>query len=139
VATLTYDSDGEMTGADDSNATETFTYDDGGNLETEVTSGPGTGQPTLTLTYSYDSSGDIATLKDSLSGSGATGQGIATYVYDNTIRLTTITQSIGGTAGPKLCDGDSPRRTIGVSSFFRQGIAVQGGLRGVRAGSLFSG
>ena len=102
VATFTYDNDGEMTGANDANATETFTFDDGGNLETEVTSGPGTGQPTLTLTYSYDPSGDITSVKDSLSGSGATGQGIATYVYDHALRLTTITQSIGGTAGPEV-------------------------------------
>ena len=102
VATFTYDADGEMTGADDPNATETFTYDDGGNLETDATSGPGTGQPTLTLTYSYDPSGDITSVTDSLSGSGATGQGIATYVYDNALRLTTITQSIGGTAGPEV-------------------------------------
>ena len=91
-----------MTGADNPNATETFTYDDGGNLETEATSGPGTGQPTLTLTYSYDPSGDITSVSDSLSGSGATGQGITTYAYDNALRLTTITQSIGGTAGPEV-------------------------------------
>lgn len=65
--------------ADNPNATETFTYDDGGNLETEATSGPGTGQPTLTLTYGYDPSGDMTSVSDSLSGSGATGQGITTY------------------------------------------------------------
>ena len=102
IATFTYDADGEMTGADNPNATETFTYDNAGDLETEATSGPGTGQPTLTLTYSYDPSGDITSVRDSLSGSGATGQGITTYVYDNALQLTTITESIGGTAGPEV-------------------------------------
>ena len=91
-----------MTGADDPNATETFTYDNGGGVGTIATSGPGTGQPTVTLTYGYDPSGDVTSVKDSLSGSGATGQGITTYVYDNALRLTTITQSIGGTAGPQV-------------------------------------
>ena len=56
----------------------------------------------MTLTYSYDPSGDITSVKDSLSGSGATGQGITTYVYDNALCLTTITQSIGGTVGPEV-------------------------------------
>jgi RHS repeat-associated protein len=102
VATFTYDADGEMTGADNPNATETFTYDNGGDLETEATSGPGTGQPTLTLTYSYDPSGDITSVKDSLAGSGDTGQGVTTYSYDNALELTTIMQSIGGTAGPEV-------------------------------------
>ena len=41
-------------------------------------------------------------MKDSLSGSGALGQGITTYVYDNALRLTTVTQSAGGTAGPEV-------------------------------------
>ena len=93
---------GEMTGADDPNATLTITYDNDGRLGTMATSGPGTGQPTVTLTYSYDPSGDLTSVTDSLSGSGATGQGITTYVYDDALRLTTITQSIGGTAGPEV-------------------------------------
>ena len=101
-ATFTYDADGELTGADNPNATVTFSYDNGGNLETEATSGPGTGQPTLTLTYSYNPSHDVTSVKDSLSGSGATGQGITTYVYDHALLLTTIMQSIGGTAGPEV-------------------------------------
>jgi RHS repeat-associated protein len=102
VATFTYDSDGEMTGADNPSATETFTYDNGGNLKTEATSGPGTGQPTLTLTYSYYPSGQLESISDSLSGSGDTGQGITTYVYNDAQELTTITESIGGTAGPEV-------------------------------------
>ena len=87
-----------MTGADDPNATDDVDVRQRRPSEHEVTSGPGTGQPTLTLTYSYDPSDDLTSVKDSLSGSGATGQGITTYVYDNALRLTTITQSIGGTA-----------------------------------------
>jgi RHS repeat-associated protein len=102
ITTFTYDSDGEMTGADNPSATETFTYDNGGNLKTEATSGPGTGQPTLTLTYSYYPSGQLESISDSLSGSGDTGQGITTYVYNDAQELTTITQSIGGTAGPEV-------------------------------------
>ena len=94
-----------MTGAADPFATLTFAYDNGGNLKTEVTSGPGTGQPTVTLTYNYDPSHDLTSISDSLSGSGATGQGITTYVYDNALRLGTITQSVGGTA-----EVDIPRR-----------------------------
>ena len=101
-ATFTYDADGEMTGADNPNATVTFTYDNGGNLETEATSGPGSGQPSVTLTYSYNPSGDVTSVTDSLSGSGALGQGITTYVYDHALRLTTITQSAGGTTGPEV-------------------------------------
>jgi RHS repeat-associated protein len=73
-------------------------YDNNGWLGTIATSGPGTGQPTVTLTYGYNSSGDVTTIKDSLSGSGAAGQGVATYVYDNALRLGTIAQSLGGTA-----------------------------------------
>ena len=52
----------------------------------------------MTLTYGYDPSGDVTSVKDSLSGTGAAGQGITTYSYDDALRLTTITQSIGGTA-----------------------------------------
>jgi hypothetical protein len=39
-----------MTGASDANATLTMAYDSDGWLGTFVTSGPGTGQPTVTLT-----------------------------------------------------------------------------------------
>jgi RHS repeat-associated protein len=97
LATFTYDADGEMKSATDSYATVTMSYDNDGRLGTMVTSGPGTGQPTVTLTYSYNSSGDVTSVTDSLSGSGAAGQGITSYVYDNALRLGTITQSLGGT------------------------------------------
>jgi RHS repeat-associated protein len=104
VATFVYDSDGHMTGANNPNATVTFTYDADGDLQTEASSGPGTGQPSVTLTYGYDPSGDVTSIKDSLSGSGGAGQGITSFVYDNALRLTTITQSFGGTAGPQIVD-----------------------------------
>ncbi len=77
-------------------------------MKTEATSGPGTGQPSVTLTYSYDPSHDLISISDSLSGSGATGQGITTYVYDNALRLGTITQSAGGTVKAELLDTYDP-------------------------------
>ena len=55
-----------MTGAADSFATLTFTYNNDGELATDVTSGPGSGQPTVTLTYSYDQLGDETSVTDSL-------------------------------------------------------------------------
>jgi RHS repeat-associated protein len=97
TATYTYNSAREMTGAADNYATLTMAYDSDGRLGTLVTSGPGTGQPTVTLTYSYDPSGDITGITDSLSGSGAAGQGVTSYAYDSALQLTTVTQSLGGT------------------------------------------
>ena len=108
-ATFTYDSDGELTTAADPYATLTMSYDNDGRLGTLVTSGPGSGQPTVTLTYGYDPSGDVTSIKDSLSGSGEAGQGLTTFAYDQALRLTTITQSFGGTTGPQILesnDGD---------------------------------
>ena len=95
--TYTYDADNEMTGAADSFATLTFTYDNDGRLSTEVTSGPGTGQPTVTLTYSHDQLGDETGVTDSLSS-----QGFTTYAFDNARQMTGITTSYGGTAGPQI-------------------------------------
>jgi RHS repeat-associated protein len=120
--TFAYDADGEMTGADNANATVTFSYDNGGNLLTEATSGPGTGQPTVTLTYSHDPSGDITSVSDSLTGSGATGQGITTYVYDHALRLTTITQSAGGTTGPEVTMSYDAAGLITQTVFSNDGI-----------------
>ena len=62
-----------------------------------MTSGPGTGQPTVTLTYSYDQLGDETSVTDSLSS-----QGITTYTFDNAQQMTGITTSYGGTAGPQV-------------------------------------
>ena len=72
----------------------------GVRLLTEATSGPGTGQPSVTLSYGYDPSGDVTSISDSLSGTTYSGHGLTTFVYDNALRLTTISQSFGGTAGP---------------------------------------
>ena len=102
IATYTYDSAKEMTGAADNNSLLTIAYDNDGRVGTIATSGPGSGQPTVTLTYGYDPSGDATSIKDSLSGSGYSGQGLTTEVYDPALRLTTITQSFGGTAGPQV-------------------------------------
>ena len=60
-----------MTGAADAFATLTFTYDSDGRLSTDVTSGPGTGQPNVTLSYSYDQLGDETSVTDSLSTRGS--------------------------------------------------------------------
>jgi RHS repeat-associated protein len=97
----------------------TFTYDNDGRLSTEVTSGPGTGQPTVTLTYSYDQLGEETSVTDSLSS-----QGITTYSYDNAQRLNKITTSYGGTAGPQISFNydnggrlTSTARQIGSGSF----------------------
>ena len=98
--TYTYDADNELTGAADSYATLTFTYDNGRPPDRPTRPpGPGTGQPTVTLTYSYDQLGDETSVTDSLSS-----QGITTYAYDADQRMTSITTSYGGTAGPQVVD-----------------------------------
>ena len=71
-----------------------------GRMVTMATSGPGTGQPTVTLTYSYDQLGDVTSVTDSL-----TTQGVISYAYDADQRVTTIQQSFGGTVGPQLTFG----------------------------------
>jgi hypothetical protein len=107
----------------------TFAYDadrelvvNGGNLQTEATSGPGSGQPSVTLPYSHDPSGDITSVKDSLTGSGDTGQGITTYVYDHALRLTTITQSASGTTGPEVTMAYDAVGLITMSVFSNDGL-----------------
>jgi RHS repeat-associated protein len=95
--TYSYDTDHELIGASDPSGTLMMVYDGNGHLGTLVTSGPGTGQPTVTLTYSYDQLGDETSLTDSLAS-----QGLTTYSYDLAQRLTTITASYGGTAGPQV-------------------------------------
>ncbi len=97
VITNTYDADNELTGAADGNATLAFTYDSGGNQITAATSGPGSGQPSVTLNSGYDATHDRTSLTDNLSS-----QGITTFGYDAGQRLTTITTSYGGTAGPQV-------------------------------------
>ncbi len=117
VITYTYDADNELTGADDSYATLTFTYDSGGNMLSEATSGPGSGQPSVLLSYTYDQNHNVTSVRDNLSS-----QGITSYSYDAGFRLTTITTSYGGTAGPQVAITYAPdnqitsrSRTIGGS------------------------
>jgi RHS repeat-associated protein len=114
LITYSYDNVGRMTGATDPNAVLTFTYDKDGELTNAGTQGL-TGQPTVTLTYGYDPGGNLTSVTDNLSSIGRT-----TYVYDAANRLTTITQSFGGTAGPQVLLGYDPgnrltsiNRTIG--------------------------
>jgi YD repeat-containing protein len=118
IATYTFDADHEMTGVTDPYATLTFTYDKDGHVVTMVTSGPGTGQPTVTLSYSYDQVGDETSLTDSLSN-----QGVISYTYNLDQKVTQITQSFGGTVGPQVTFGydyasrlTTTSRQIGTSS-----------------------
>ncbi len=110
--TYTYDADHELTGADDAYATLTFTYDSGGNNITSATSGPGTGQPSVTLTSGYDSLHNLTSLSDNISGN----LGLTTFVYDASERLTTITTSYGGTAGPEIVTSYAPNDQISAQS-----------------------
>ena len=66
--TYTYDADNELTGAADAYATLTFTYDSGGNEITSATSGPGTGQPSVTLTSGYNAQHSLTSVTDNVSG-----------------------------------------------------------------------
>ena len=61
----------------------------------------------MTLTYGYDQQGDETSVKDSLSS-----QGITTYSYDLAQRMTTITTSYGGTAGPQVVYGYDPANRL---------------------------
>ena len=100
MVSYTYDAAGQMTKVADSFATLTYAYDNDGRMTTAVTSGPGTGQPTVTMTYGYDQLGNRTSLTDSLSS-----QGVTSYQYDSALRLTTISQSIGGTASAQVIYG----------------------------------
>ena len=112
IITYTYDADNELTGADDSYATLTFTYDSGGNELTSATSGPGTGQPSVTLTSTYNAQHSLTSVTDNITGN----VGITTYMYDAGQRLTTITTSYGGTAGPQVVTSYAPNNQISAQS-----------------------
>jgi YD repeat-containing protein len=86
-----------MTGADDAFANLTMAYNADGQLGTYVTSGPGSGQPTVTLSYSYDQLGDETSVTDSLSS-----QGITTYTFNDAMEMTNIATSYGGSSGPAV-------------------------------------
>jgi YD repeat-containing protein len=103
LITYTFDKANQLTGAVDSFATLTFSYDNDGRLQTDATSGPGTGQPAVTLTYGYDQVGDETSVTDSLSS-----QGLTTYSFDADRRMTLITTNYGGTAFPQISFGYDP-------------------------------
>ena len=113
IITYTYDADNELTGANDSFATLTFTYDSGGNEITAATSGPGTGQPTVTLTSGYNAQHSLTSIADNLTSAGYT-----TYAYDGGQRFTTITTSFGGVGRPadrdELCGEQSDLEPVAV-------------------------
>jgi RHS repeat-associated protein len=114
--TYTFDAAHQLTKVADSFATLTFVYDNDSRLTTQVTSGPGTGQPTVTLTYSYDQLGEETSVTDSLSS-----QGITTYSYDNAQRMNKITTNYGGAPQVSLSYDPANRltstsRQIGSSS-----------------------
>jgi YD repeat-containing protein len=111
LITATYDDAGQLTKLQDANATLTFAYDNAGRMTTAVTSGPGTGQPTVTLVYAYDPSGNRTGLTDSLAS-----QGVTSYAYDGASRVTSIAQSFGGTDGPRVVFGyDYASRLTSIS------------------------
>ena len=110
--TYTYDADNELTGAKDSYATLTFTYDSGGNEITAATSGPGTGQPSVTLTSGYNAQHSLTSVSDNVSGNA----GLTTYQYDAGQRLTTITTSYNGTAGPQIVTSYAANNQISAQS-----------------------
>ena len=112
MITYTYDADNELTGAADAYATLTFTYDSGGNEITSATSGPGTGQPSVTLTSGYNAQHSLTSVSDNISGN----VGLTTYQYDAGQRLTTITTSYGGTAGPQIVTSYAPNNQISAQS-----------------------
>ncbi len=98
-------------------ATITHAHDSGGNMLTDSTSG-GTGQPSVTLTSGYDAYHDRITLTDNIAGNA----GLATFQYAAAFRLTNISASYNGTAGPQVILGYDPgnrqnsiSRTIGGS------------------------
>ncbi len=118
--TYMYDADNELTGAADSFATLTITYDSGGNEITAATSGPGTGQPTVTLTSGYNAQHSLTSVADNL-----TSVGLTTLSYDAGQRLTTITTSYGGTAGPQVVTSYAPNNQISSQSRTIAGSGTQ--------------
>jgi hypothetical protein len=83
-----------MTGAADSFATLTFTYNSDGELQTDATSGPGTHQPSVTLTYSYDELGDEISVSDSLSSQGIRRKLVSVH-FSRPRRRKLVTTEIG--------------------------------------------
>jgi YD repeat-containing protein len=63
------------------------------------------------LTSGYDAIGQRTMLSDNLASAG-----LATFTYDGAYRLTSITRSVGGVAGPEIDYGyDSGGRLTSLS------------------------
>ncbi len=89
-----------------------------GNQLTDSTSGPGSHQPSVTLSSGYDAYHDRTSLTDNITGN----VGVTTFQYDPAFRLTNISASYNGSAGPQVVLGYDPGnrltsidRTIGGS------------------------
>ena len=109
VVTTTYDAASQMTSVSDPDATLTYTYDNKGRIASARSAGTA-GQPDVTLTYGYNAADHRTSRVDNLSSAGRT-----TYVYDSVQRLTTISQSFGGSAGPQVgLAYDAANRLTGV-------------------------
>ena len=110
--TYTYDADNELTGAADSLRHADLHLRLGRQRDHGGDSGPGTGQPSVTLTSGYNAQHSLTSVTDNISGN----VGITTYVYDAGQRLTTITTSYGGTAGPQIVTSYAPNNQISAQS-----------------------
>ena len=66
----------------------------------------------MTLTSTYNPQNNLASVTDNVSGN----VGITTYLYDAGQRLTTITTSHNGTAGPEIVTTYAPNNQISAQS-----------------------
>ncbi len=66
----------------------------------------------MTLTSTYNPQNNLASVTDNVSGN----VGITTYLYDSGQRLTTITTSYNGTAGPEIITSYAPNNQISAQS-----------------------
>lgn len=85
----TYDVFGELTGASNANATDTFSYDAGGDILSQGVSGPA--QPTATVSYTYN----LASNRFSMTSP----TGTVHYTYDAANRLVGETDPAGHSFG----------------------------------------
>ena len=112
VVTYSYDADSELTNVSDNSATLTMTYDSGGNQLSVATSGPGTGQPSVTLDLGLRPEPRPHHSEPTTSSNA----GLTTFSYDAAFRLTQIQASYGGGNGPDIYLGyDSGGRVTSIS------------------------
>ena len=106
----TYDNGGELTKLQDNSSTLTYTYDKDGNALTVSTAGTA-GQPSVTLTSTYAGGSFVTGLADNLSSAGS-----VSYYYDAAQRLTQISTTYGGTAGPRVAFGYDTNNNLTTES-----------------------